>query len=117
MWGAGPKNLWLRGGARSENLGLSTRLEGVLDPLDGGRWSIRIAHDEDIEAHGQPGELAALLQQLTRGPRDAPLLAPRAPRLGPAVGVAAARAHLGNHQHIAGECHDVELTEPAAVIA
>jgi len=30
---------------------LSARLEGVPDPLDAGRETVRVGHDDDVEAH------------------------------------------------------------------
>src|SRR5262249_1526100 len=95
----------------------SARLERVLYPVDSGCRSVRIAHHENIEAHWQRSEIGALLQQLARRARDALLLAPVDAGGGTAVGVARARAHLGNDQHASSTRREVDAPEAAPVSA
>ncbi len=74
-------------------------------------------HDEDIEPHRQAGQVAVLLQQLSRGAGDAALLAPVDAPGRAAERLACARTYLGNDQHLPGARDDVELAQTAAVVA
>ena len=53
---------------------LSAGLKSVLDPFHRRSRPERIGDDHHVEAHRQARQLGALLQQLARGARDAPLL-------------------------------------------
>jgi len=58
-----------------------------------------------------------LLQELVGGACNAPLFAPVDARRRAAEGRARAGAHLGNHQQVRAPRDDVELAEPAQVVA
>jgi len=76
-----------------------------------------IGHQHDIEAHRQTRQVGALLQQRSGGARDALLLGTRDTGGGATVGVARAGAHFGNNQHPDITCDDIELAEPAPIVA
>ena len=81
------------------------------DPLDPWLGGGKVAHHEHVEPHRKTRQLRSLLQQLLRRARDAPLLAAV-----DALGCGAkprvrASAHLGNDEHAALACDEVELAE------
>jgi len=107
----------LPGRSRRDSRRASRRLERVADPLDPRLTCRKIMHHEHVEPDGKPGKVRALLQQLLRGARDAPLLAPVDARGGGAEGGVRAGAHLGDHEHAALASDEVELAQAAAVVA
>src|SRR5438094_327099 len=92
-------------------------LERMLDPLDARRGAVRVPHHDDVEAHRQLRQLRTLLQERSRGACDALLFAPVDARRRAAVGAARTGAHLGDHQHAGAARDEVELAEPAQVVA
>src|SRR5437764_10451279 len=92
-------------------------LERVLNPLDARRGAVRIPHHDDVESHRQLRQLRTLLQELARGAGDAPLFAPVDARRRAAIRGARAGAHLGDHQHARAARDEIELAEPAQVVA
>ena len=89
----------------------------MLDPLEARRGAVRIRHHDDIESHRRPRKVRTLLQERCGGAGDALLFAPVDARRRAAEGRARAGAHLGNHQQVRAPRDDVELAEPAQVVA
>ena len=89
----------------------------MLNPLDAGRLAVRIAHHDDVEPHRQLREIRTLLQELARGAGDAPLFAPVDARRRAAERGARAGAHLGDDQQLRAPRDEIELAEPAQVVA
>src|SRR2546429_5242501 len=92
-------------------------LERVLNPLDARRGAVRIPHYDDVESHRQLRQLRTLLQELARRAGDAPLFAPVDARRRAAIRGARAGAHLGDYQHARAARDEIELAEPAQVVA
>ena len=81
------------------------------------RGQAAIANDQHVESHAAAGVLTVLLQEQRGGHRDTPLLRISDARGRPAVRIAGAGAHLGDDEQVSVARDDVELTDPAQIIA
>src|SRR5690606_36979611 len=74
-------------------------------------------HHDHVEAHAHSRQSLAFLQELLSGTHDAPPLPTIDAGGRAAIRLTRARAHFGNHEHIAVARHDVQLAEASAIVA